>query len=718
MRNKKISALLLIMTMLVALVVPVQASEAETLTLLTQNGFDQAKIEQISALTGKTVSAYPSDGYVPAVSVTADGFGNTATMFDGVIDDRAWSSWGNKGETYNLFIDLGGVQTIENVIYWNNSNGADKTIGGTYSDTTWEAWKDTFDFATMAVSTSDDGSAWTERVAAFAPTTATADSTFCLVDGSNTIVRVYHAHVATLAEPVSARYVKLTVKEKSDDFQFRTGEVAVLGQATAKAVRDVLTANPLTDEIKSYVEKAANIELVKPNHINITKMVVTDPLGRANPLTDSANLQNGNVTTREVCTGGWQNNRGYIDIDLGAVQEVTNVFLWNIAQDTGKTNGITGEKADHTALKGESFKTVQVLTSVDGKTYAEGEKITLGERTVDEVWFSPTMQNIGHSYQYDLAQPTDARYIRVSIDFGFHLNMGEVMVIGNKKNGLTRQLISGNGYGSASNNIEAYYANIGATVTQIENKDATFTSATYNTEKVNQGFMGAYGATAGSNGAYSSWGSNNHSIVVDLGAKYYVNGADVDASCDHAGNTIGSMKVEVSADNVDFTEVVPAQNSYVITAGDPAAKHARILSSVFEPVLARYVRFTVTAPQQIVVNELLVFGAYGPSATAPVFVDKDGADYVNESLGGNGLFAKTEFKGSNGTLVVGWYDKDMKNLKRVWLASGTGELSIDLSSEEKAFSDAGTDVMKAFAFDSLTNLELLAPSVTTMSLGE
>ena len=120
MKNKKISALLLVMTMLVALVVPAQAAE-NSAELLTRNTINEGFLSAAAAVAGKTITAISDDALPTTVTFTEDMFveasGGESNLTNGNhISRETWSNWGSGNASHEVVVDLGGIQTVEGVM--------------------------------------------------------------------------------------------------------------------------------------------------------------------------------------------------------------------------------------------------------------------------------------------------------------------------------------------------------------------------------------------------------------------------------------------------------------------------------------------------------------------------------------------------------------------------------------------------------------------------
>lgn len=195
----------------------------------------------------------------------------------------------------------------------------------------------------------------------------------------------------------------------------------------------------------------------------------------------------------------------------------------------------------------------------------------------------------------------------------FYLYSDEPLSVGLK----SRKLISGNGYGSADNNIATTYDKLGYNVT-IANSDATI-SATNMPSDSNPDSMFAQGKLGiasypASDCIWSNWGANTSVITVDLGKEFTVDGVDASAYSESANQHFTKIKIEVSKNGTDYDVVVPEKtlvdgvDSFIIS-GDISSKYERLSVNEITPVKAQYVRVTMTGgTYQIIPNEVLVFG--------------------------------------------------------------------------------------------------------------
>lgn len=684
--------------------------------VLTQNTFSVETLSRIAKLSGQKVYAYPTEGYVPTVTATTNGFcernSDIPAMFDGTISDQAWSVWGGAGQSLDMIIDLGGTQVVEEVVYWNNATGTDQSMKLVYSDNLWEEYKDTFDFASIAVSTSNDGKAWTEQVAPTAPATATADSTWFQGPSEN-IDRVLHAHVVTLPEAVSARFVKVTVKEKDGDYQFRSGEVAVLGDATAKPMYDVLSAQTtLSDEALEYMGEALDGEVQLTGKYSPAKMVVTDTLETASA-DSSTYLQNGTLLgERKVCANGWGSGTNTVTIDLGAVQEVSNVFVWNhvIEGNTpGKYNDNTA--ADFTAVQGTNIKSITVSTSEDGETYSAGETFTTGAtRDESEVWFDAQKQRVGYSYQCDLAEAVNARYITLEMPYNYHADLGEIVVVGKRINDFTKNIVSGqtNVYEAGKSNLASYYADMGITLGKV---DSTATIKYDDADVDNPGrdsslsdsFITLWtGPTGGSEATSTKWAHSPVNMYVTFDQEVLVNGVDVWCTDEDPYRYTNSIDIYTSADGTEWELVGSANNTFAKATG---GQYQNYISFTCEPVKTKFLRVdAIRGRYQNVIGEVIVFGELPPappSATTPVFWTGDSEwEYGDQSA----ISAVTStITGGEGILVLAAYNA-VGALSNVWTATGKGDVSIDFDEDEMYDLVNEYDSFKAFAIKSFDDM--------------
>lgn len=752
MKNKKLSALLLAASMLVALVVPVHA-ETETTTVLTQNNFTDEQLAKIGEGVGKTVNAYPTEGFIPTVDVTnnAAGFCERITdypaLVDGAIADQSWSVWGSTGQSFSMVIDLGGIQEVESVLFWNNSTGGG-TIGGEITDTLWESYKDTFDYASASFEVSTDGIMYDDGVGTTTPV-ATAETTWFqkLVDGK--LDRVFHMHELKLAKPVKARYIKLTVTES--DWQFRTAEVAVLGNATAKEVKEVLTGNNLDSTAKAYAQsKLPTADLFIENKYERASAIMTVTQGRSTYT--SAELQDGVINTRHP-EDGWGDSTAVVEIDLGKAQQLENVFIWKCAGDFWQSGDAWKATAPTESTKGNylnnnGLRSVVVKTSDDGKTWTEGETITATQVTADDVFLGgatgathettgePTYQRLFYGYNFALAAPVTARYIQLDVNYKNACELSEIMLVGKMtEDKISKTVISGNGVGNSSANIVSFYSNLGVDITLSDNV-ATYTSTGFNDQtafdtKMKQGVFNIPNG-AGANCLWGNYWSSTITTTIDLQKVWTVSGVDYDSWWENSAQKFSSVgPIEVSVDGETYTTVAAkvsvrdADGNYTPNAlqsgyahnSDTDIKNEELVSLSFAPVKARYVKVTAKGGSaQIVPNEIVVFGELPATATTPVFVDSNGNNYVIDQS--DSLNATTTFSGCEGTLIVAWYDRT-DALQKIYVASGTGAVSINVPQEDElAFLDTTDNKMKAFAFESVANLDSLGSAVAELNLGK
>lgn len=764
MRNKKISALLLAAAMLVSLVVPVSAADTDSLTILTQNNVgtekaelkDNVTLDELATLAGETVVKYPTDGYVPTVKTTSLGsYAQSGQdkfptendvkqkLTDGsVASDQIWN-WLNAGNAGTITIDLGGTQSVEQVLFWIIVQDG----GDTYTENLWETYKDTHIIEKWNIWTSVDGTNYTQVVMDATPTSATKDSTFMyFVPGTNnaTVDKISHAYGSKF-DAVTARYVKLTVKCDSSHGQFRSPELMVLGDITAKEAREVLTSNGFSAENLEKISAFTGIDVTETKfQESVPHIAVNSDGNNGNGELERSNiLVDGNVTGSNTSVfSKWDGGLPIYTIDLGAVQEVRSVLLFDKVYDPENDTSFTEEEwKTKEAEMVETYKDTNridkatILVSSDGEDWSEvfdeNPVSTADENsTFIYTWNkngSIVFDKLSHGHQC-LFAPVDARYIKVTVGRSANsVQMNEIAVLGTRKNNFERHIISGNPLDSSKNMIK-YYSDMGVTLTTAEKKANFSWNESHFDSPARVGSLSNGNITVWTetndvtDGQCSStkYDKNGIEMFVTFESPVYVNGVDLwNTNQPGSGRYTKKMEVYASADGTTWTKIGDGTNRQAKASDD--AQKVNLISSSFEAVTTKYIKVIgYHGLHSNIFSELVVFGSAPASATAPVIYDDNENEFEDgpqETIGS----VTTTVSGGEGILVFAKYVKDTagaEKLENVWTASGTGEVKIDFTAEGATAPEVEEgDIFRAFVFDSMTGISALS-EMTEVVLGE
>lgn len=766
MRNKKISALLLAAAMLTSFAVPVHAESTDSLTILTQNKVETKKtdlknnvtLEELETLAGEAVATYPTDGYVPTVKTTSLGsyaqngmkeFSTEADvktkLTDGsVATDQIWN-WVNAGGSGTITIDLGGTQSVEQVLFWIIVTGGG-SISTSYSDDLWETYKDTHIIERWNIWTSVDGTNYTEVVTDATPTSATKDSTFMyFTTKENTIVdKISHAYGSKF-EAVDARYVKLTVKCNGVNGQFRSPELMVLGDVTAEESREVLTSNGFSVANLKKISAFTGIDVTETAFQESVPHVAVNSAGNdgKSELERSNILVDGNVAgSNGSVYSKWDGGLPVYTIDLGAVQEVRSVLLFDKVYDPdGDTSFTKDDWVDKEAEQVENYKDTNrinkatILVSSDGEDWSEvfdENPVTTADANSTFIYTYDkdgeiVFDKLSHGHQC-LFTPVDARYIKVTVGRSANsVQMNEIAVLGTRKNNFKRHIISGNPLETSKNMIK-HYSDMGVTLTTADKKaDFSWNEEHFDSPKrvdsLSNGNITVWTETddvTDKSCSSSKYDKNGMEMFVTFDRAVYVDGVDLwNVNEPKNGRYTKSMEVYASEDGTVWTKIGDGTNRAVKATDD--GQHINLISSSFEAVKTKYIKVIgYHGLHSNIFSELVVFGTEPASATKPVITDDNGYDFADTENSYQNAIAsvKTTITGGSGILVFAKYVKDAtgaEKLEQIWTAEGTGEVKKEFTDDAPEVDEG--DIFRAFVFDSLSGISALS-EMTEVEVGE
>lgn len=470
MRNKKIWSLLLVMTMLVALVIPVQAAETET-TLLTKNTFSEARKTMVEAALGKTVKQVSTikekatmtsssnmqkdsqpldvsnklqDGNYAARQVGVDPYFNSAT--DGYID-----------------IDLGRAQTVESVMIWQVTNDLWQNRPE-ITDTLWESYT-ALATNNIMIQTSADGETWEETpVYNAAPEARTAANVEYAEWPKGYADKVAHSFVCNLSEAANTRYLRVTLNVRN---QFNLAEIMVFGQASA-VDRKIISGNGYgqhhgnlgspqkyyakygynaivyphlaTYHYETYkhggfthmTDRGYNLATDDPNYTRLNKTIPWISLGETSANSDAVTgseeegtaeyfqtpkLTQGSFGQKDgyqCCNSeGWGQKSASVVFDLGQIMTVTGTDVEAYRDNMSSTSqGLSSVKVEYKDAQGEW----QIALAETPVSLNDGTLIQTGNNTM------ATFQDFA---------PVQAQYVKVSmVGQDYQLTLSEVAIIG------------------------------------------------------------------------------------------------------------------------------------------------------------------------------------------------------------------------------------------------------------------------------------------------
>lgn len=740
MKIKKISALLVAAAMSLSLLTPVYAGADDTY-LLTNNGASNESFDEATFMADTGVEDYLrvtggqnielTDNLGEKVSVELPN--NIPQLFNGSLSGKTvYSKWDGN---VNVTIDLGGVSKITNVMFWDlgcENEFADE-LTATFADIENSLNRK---ISKYTVSVSTDGSNWDNVLAKDVAATYSADNMTIKQYSAGKIVPVFKHEVTS--EGVDGRYIKIEMSRAS--YKIVYSEIAVFGKGWTKALdpATVLSANPLSDTVKTYLATALSKEVslstkIIPANTTMTleKGDIDDKEWDGIDINDYSKLQNG-AFSREVGLGRWTSDGAgdTINVDLGAVQEVSDVVVWNAPNDGGSWGSATAaEIAAKINESGYSIKNVTVSGSSDGVNWSTPVSFAQGEAVEANVFAADDGTKTIRAYPCTLPSAINARYLKIEVKYKYQINLAEVMVIGQDTGSITeeRHLLTANGLGEESANLVSKYNALGySNVTLADSKPViTVKPSSGGTDTaisacLTKGIVPGSSDTNGKLwlGANVSWGGYYRDIVIDLNRECYVNGFDVAHFYENNNQKLTGWKLETSANGTDgWKEIsnvtVTDGNAFLVGTGT-TAQLTKLTMSNFADVKTRYLKVTFSAAYQPVIDEIIVVGRDLPSAEGLDFYGNDGTnDFVmaEEQDQWGTLKAKANIKGTNGTLLVAEYDETGTQLLEIKMAKGTGEVSVDLSEEGAKYEADEIINLKAFVFDGVEDINIISNAV-------
>ncbi len=697
MKNKKISALLLVMAMLVALVVPVQAAEP----VAVKRG-----LISTGTISAMTLSAYDLAGEIvyqeskPSATYTfSDTQAAGQPQWDASTAPAAWDG-------------IVGLTTA------NGRNGETETA----CQVGWNSATVTAEIAYTSAITATGLDVWTAGQSDSNATPLTLSAIKIYTKGSGDAWEEVETSTMSLKEitTTTGKYrnlYRVTFDETTND----DWKVQISHGGTSKMICDVLFLGGYTEVEKIRrglistgaigSKTLAVYDLIEESAYQQSKpsatftFADTQPAGQPQWTAGTAEAafdgQMG-VSTADgkgaadetACQVGW--NGSVCTTEIAFVEPVilSGLDLWR-AQDTGISyiNIYTKENGEWT----------QVTSTLSSKLAEATNSRTLYRAEFDEI----TVEDLKVEFRHNGSSKFVCEI----------LFLGEITELEDPATEI--QVISGNPLNEAA---IARYADLGTTVT-VADSTAAITwddNCLDSPERV----------ASLSNGNIAGWSNDKSTskfngytqidMYVDFDAPATFDRIDLWTMEKGAAIRTKSFNVYTSNDKENWLLQGSVVNEN--TADEPENHQLELITFHCQPTTAQYIKITsYDNNYQQVIAELIVFGeppVIPLSATAPTFVVA-GTDtaYDAEEPAFEGIDAVTSFTGGEGTLVVGWYDKDMKNLKKVWTATGRGDVAVEISVDEETDIFVNGDRLKAFVFGSIADVELLN-TVAELNLGE
>lgn len=748
MKNKKISALLLVMTMLVALVVPAQAAE-NSAELLTRNTINEGFLSAAAAVAGKTITAISDDALPTTVTFTEDMFveasGGESNLTNGnYISRDTWSNWGSGNASHEVVVDLGGIQTVEGVMMFILS----KTANG--SNSVGCAESEVLSEANMASSVSSIKAEYSETGEEGTYTTfydgatpvVSSDCVFHNMNGS-VVDRISHGVNLELESPAQARYIKLTCVENG--YNMGIAEIAVYGDAKV-AEKEAQTLYSVT----GYAVPTDIVAELNQDNISVPALGINTER-KAEVIAATTN-EEGTTPANETLYSGlfsttsayskpqlaWETTQGkdrYMVIDLKGEQNVKLVGLYYAGMGQWESGNINKMNLAMSDSPDGPWETIGTSDAVNTPMMTSGS---------DKFFFNTI----------ELPESVTSRYLRLHVNYYYNVGLGRLVVLGEKLAnywGDTLTLLTNNVKSpSVATPAEAY----GYTVTKattparykyIDTADNTDEKVYDSEGYVTNGTQAAYPQPDLVDGAMgdgdcltqtNTWGNTRMNVLWDMGGSTKLDRLEI-ASVDGAYSGVRwvkGVKISVGDSEDNLTTVIDVYSSGMLKANyvDGTANTKDPEWTVFDlgGVQGRYVKVEMIASQyQIQLGEMYIYGEAPEipvTATAPAFYDAMGNDWYGENTFQDVLGSvNTTISGGEGTLVVAWYSdvEDVKEalLNKIWVATGVGNVGVTITeseSEEILNSiSAETGALKAYVFENVLDASLVA-GATELTLGE
>lgn len=708
MRNKKIWSLLLVMTMLVALVIPVQAAdEKKVLTVVSGNTFTTTMVSLYDAqgyklesdgvsstITLSATDACAHDGQPKYTAATAEKLiqGNFTPDNDVCEGSQSVQTCFHGGAP-TITIDLGVSKDFERIDLWSSKS---KYASGVSTAT--ESVQSSLRADTVTVKVrNDEASEWQDVTIANRERWMAAPTS----NGTRNLDELTF-------ESVNARYVQLAWSESGQTF---FDEIVICGgeRVPGKIRRGLISTGTIagtTLAVYDLIGESAYQQSKPSATFTFTDTQASDQpqwkTGTAEEAFDgkmgTTTADGRGLTDETAVQVGWFESTCTAEIAFDEAVTLNGFDLWR-AQDTGVRN--------IKAYVKENGEWSEITTSVETLIANATNPRTAYRVTFAEVTVEDLKIEFEHSGQ--------SKFICEVLFLGDAVELPAPAT--------DIKVISGNLFNEAA---IARYAELGTTVT-VADSSATITwndadlDSSDRVASLSNGNISTGWTGEDSTSRFNE--SNKIDMYVDFEAPATFNRIDLWTFEEGANMRTKSFDVYVSDDKVDWSLQGSVANPN--EADQPSGKQLELITFHCQPTTAQYIKIvSYDNAYQQVITELVVFGeppVIPLSGTTPMFVLEDGTDYVadSEESAYEGFKAVTSFKGGEGTLVVGWYDADMKNLKKVWTATGRGDVSVSITSDEEVeFLDSGDDIMKAFVFGNMAEVQLLSGVAELNILGE
>ena len=544
--------------------------------------------------------------------------------------------------------------------------------------------------------------------------------TLSTVEGTGELARCI-AYIFNMERALEGRYVQITITAENAP----VSEIMVFGSENGDT--GIYSSYSVTGyDIPTYIkglygetaEFAAISETV--NNLKKTKATVT-VTNKENSGDVDANLLNGTYASAGNSCMQMKHGAGSttVTLDLGKVQNVDRISVFS----RGTDKHIAG-----------NINTIDVQTSATGED-GTWTSVQTASGSTTPVYESTDTVNYVHDVKLDSTVST--KYLRLVVGYYNSISLGQICVMSKTVQPAGETSWSGRTLTLLSDNVSVigFIPDVAGLQTVATGAKYKYVTTDYTEEEEKPDAEGWFSSTTadlkdggcgdGAGSTNTAYDNPNMSVIWDLGSTFALDRLDIVSEAAGNGSTygwLGGTTISVSdSENGPWTEVcnVPSAervDAYVGTDGNKPT------DTIFDlrGAEGRYLKVEMNGRRdQLCLGEMYIFGGT-KSATTPVFVDMNGLDYKTESQIGDGLFAKTTFSRVNGTLIVAWYDS-ADVLKKVYTATGTGEVSIDMSADEDTFYTASTgngDKMKAFAFESMASLNSLGSAVSVLDLGK
>lgn len=696
--KKRLISLLLTLMMIASFAVPVSA---ENVTLKVLAGKNQSNAGKYGSLDVYASMGYSLEVINEAATYTWAHSGDTTKMtdgwnvwFPGVWGNQLWLSNGTP-TNYTITFDLGSVFNVDRVDIFSLAHNANNYVSA----------------ATVKVGETNDS-------ASMVTATSTLNRVQSTVEGLTDCVD----YVCTLEKALKGRYVEVTLTARDAP----VSEIMVFGDEYVDT--GIYTYYSVTGyDIPAYIQ---NLYAGKAEFAASTATVNNLKKTRAT-ITSVTNIGSwlGEVPTEKFLNGTyvgdaascvqleWQAG-SVVTMDLGKVQNVDRISVFSRGTDSnisGNINSIKVQKSD----SGEDGTWTDVQTAT-GST--------------EPVYKSDATTNYLHDVKLDTTLST--RYLRLVVSYYNAICLGQICVMSKTVQPAGDISWSGRPLTLLSDNTSVFtfipdVKGLQTVATGAKYKYVTTDYTEGDSQPDAEGWFSSTkadlkdGYCGDGNGETQTqnWDKSNMVVIWDLGSKFAFDRLDIvsDAANDGAGyGWLGTTKIYVSDSEAGpWTEICNVSTSELVDAYvDTNGKKTTDTIFDLQGAEGRYLKIDMYGKaHQLVLAEMYIFGEPGKSATTPVFVDNDGNNY--DTTQSTSLNATTTFTGCEGTLIVAWYNSS-DVLKKIYVTSGTGAVSINVPQEdENAFLDEKGDKMKAFAFESVSNLNSLGSAVAELNnLGE